>query len=333
MRFDLDALPQFDTAAPEPTADGKPLQLPVADIDEDPLQPRQEFEAEALQELAASIAQRGLLQAISVRQHPDQAHRWLLNFGARRLRAFRALGLTHIPATVNELSTSYDQVIENEQREGLKPLELALFVQQRMSLGESQADIARQLGKSAPYVTYATALIDAPDWLMKLYREGRCRGMRELHQLRQLHKLHPDPLQDFVAGGGHITRDVVAALKTSLSQAGSVATSSRSVEPGHAKDQATAQTTSALLRLKERPLKTPARDESKAPVMSAKPATNPLTLLAELDGETVEIIVDEAPIEVGKIFVRKTGVELRLTVDTASLRLLRIVGRDIHSSR
>ena len=332
MRFDLDALPQFDTAAPEATADGKPLQLPVADIDEDPLQPRQEFEAEALHELAASIAQRGLLQAISVRQHPDQAHRWLLNFGARRLRAFRALGLTHIAATVNELATSYDQVTENEQREGLKPLELALFVQKRMSLGESQADIARQLGKSAPYVTYATALIDAPDWLMKLYREGRCRGMRELQQLRQLHKLHPDPVRDLVAGGGHITRDVVAALTTALKAVGSNATSSKTIVPVLADNQAAAQMTLASPRLTERPPKTPARTESKAPVTSVKPATNPLTLLAELNGETVEVIVDEAPVEVGKIFVRKTGAESRLTIDAASLRLLRIVGRDIDSS-
>ena len=330
MRFDLDALPQFDTAA---TAEGKPLQLPVADIDEDPLQPRQEFEAEALQELAASIAQRGLLQAISVRQHPDQAHRWLLNFGARRLRAFRALGLTHIAATVNELATSYDQVIENEQREGLNPLELALFVQQRMSLGESQADIARQLGKSAPYVTYATALIDAPDWLMKLYRDGRCRGMRELHQLRQLHKLHPDPVRDLVADGGHITRDVVSALTTALNAVGSSATPVKTIAPGSAEDQAAAQTSSASPSRTERPLKPPARDESKSPVTSAKPATNPLMLFAELNGETVEVIVDEAPDKIGMIFVRATGTEHRLTVDAASLRMLRIVGRDAASLR
>ena len=333
MRFDLDALPQFDTAAPEATADGKPLQLPVADIDEDPLQPRQEFEAQALQELAASIAQRGLLQAISVRQHPDQAHRWMLNFGARRLRAFRALGLTHIAATVNELATSYDQVIENEQREGLKPLELALFVQKRMSLGESQADIARQLGKSPPYVTYATALIDAPDWLMQLYREGRCRGMRELHQLRQLSMLHPDPVRDLVAGGGHITRDVVSALKTALNHAVSNSTSLRSVAPERIAEQASAPAGSVSPSRTERLLKTPARDESKAPVISVKPATNPLTLLAELDGETVEIIVDEAPDQIGMIFVRAIVTDRRVTVDAASLRLLQIVGRNADSSR
>ena len=94
-----------------------------------------------------------MLQAISVRRHPDNPERWVLNFGARRLRASKLARLNHVPATVNETATSYDQVIENEQREGLKPLELALFVQSRKALGESQTDVARELGKSQAYIT------------------------------------------------------------------------------------------------------------------------------------------------------------------------------------
>ena len=53
-----------------------------------------------------------------------------------------------IPAFIDTTADSYDQVIENEQREGLKPLELALFVQKRLALGDKQADIAKNLGKS-----------------------------------------------------------------------------------------------------------------------------------------------------------------------------------------
>ena len=77
-------------------------------------------------------------------------------------------------------------MIENEQREGLKPLELALFVQKRLALGDNQAEIAKRLGKSRQYVTLATALIEAPDWLLQAYREGRCRGINELYDLRRL---------------------------------------------------------------------------------------------------------------------------------------------------
>ncbi len=53
-----------------------------------------------------------------------------------------------IPAFVDEAADSYDQVIENEQREGLRPLELAMFVKRRIAAGESQTEIARRLGKS-----------------------------------------------------------------------------------------------------------------------------------------------------------------------------------------
>ena len=113
--------------------------------------------------------------------------RWVLNFGARRLRASKLAGLTTIPAFVDASADSYDQVIENEQREGLKPLELALFVQKRLALGDKQADIAKNLGKSRQWVTLATALIEPPDWLLQAYRDGRCRGMNELYELRRLH--------------------------------------------------------------------------------------------------------------------------------------------------
>ncbi len=94
------------------------------------------------------------------------------------------LGKPTIPAYVDAGADGYAQVIENEQREDLKPLELALFVQRRLALGETQAQIARGLGKSQPYVVYASALIDAPDWLMTLYRQGKCQGLTELYHLQ-----------------------------------------------------------------------------------------------------------------------------------------------------
>ena len=71
---------------------GQPMQIGVDLIDEDPQQPRTLFEEAAMAELAASITERGVLQPISVRPHPEIPGRWLLNFGARRLRACRFAG-------------------------------------------------------------------------------------------------------------------------------------------------------------------------------------------------------------------------------------------------
>jgi ParB family chromosome partitioning protein len=322
MRLDLDALPQIG----QPTStDGVPLQLPVADIDEDPVQPRREFDAQALRELADSITARGLLQAISVRHHPEQAQRWMVNFGARRLRACRLAGLMSIAATVNETAGSYDQVIENEQREGLKPLELALFVQSRLALGESQAEIARQLGKSGPYVTYATALIDAPDWLMSLYRDGRCRGLRELHELRQLARQHPDCVSELETHVGPITREVVASIKSKSSQA---------ARPTEAVPESIAR--AAALIGSARPGTDSGSSERQATrrvVTDAVPNTEPvgrtLVLLADLHGSTVEVVVDAAPQADGKIFVRAGRGDPHDAVDAGSLKLLRIVRRHL----
>jgi ParB family chromosome partitioning protein len=210
MQFNLDALDQ-------PGTDGAPMLLPLASIEEDPSQPRTEFDDEPLRQLADSIAQRGVLQAISVRRHPDQPDRWMLNFGARRLRASKLAGRTDIPATVNETATSYDQVIENEQREGLKPLELALFVRKRLALGETQAEIARQLGKSPTLITMVCAMIDPPDWLMSAYRSGQCRSIAELYELRRLNERQPERVAETIAQGAPITRATVKAMKAPVS--------------------------------------------------------------------------------------------------------------------
>jgi ParB family chromosome partitioning protein len=211
MALPLDHLDLLDALTAAPT--GGQLTLQIADIDEDPSQPRKEFDDEPLRQLADSIALRGVLQAISVRRHPEQPGRWMLNFGARRLRASKLAGREDIPATVNETATTYDQVIENEQREGLKPLELALFVRSRLALGETQAEIARQLGKSPTLITMVCAMIDPPDWLMSAYRSGRCRGIAELYELRRLNEREPERVAEVISQGGPITRATVKAIK------------------------------------------------------------------------------------------------------------------------
>src|SRR4051812_36343684 len=122
MRFDLDAIEALDAPA---LPLGAPVLIALDLIDEDPAQPRCEFAEEALRELAATIAERGVKQPISVRPHPETPGRWIINFGARRVRASRLAGKEVVPAFVDAGVDEYDQVIENEQRDGLKPMELA----------------------------------------------------------------------------------------------------------------------------------------------------------------------------------------------------------------
>src|SRR6476619_5087934 len=79
-------------------ASGHPLTVDLGLIDEDPEQPRMEFDPTSLQELASTIADRGVCQPVSVRLHPGVPGRYMLNFGARRLRAARLAGRHEIPA-------------------------------------------------------------------------------------------------------------------------------------------------------------------------------------------------------------------------------------------
>lgn len=214
---DLD-LGALNASAAEPA--GTPLQLPLDAIDEDPNQPRMEFDQETLQELADNIRERGVRQPVSVRSHPSQPGRYMLNFGARRLRASRMAGKETIPAFVDETANDFDQVAENEQRKGLTPLELALFVKKKLDEKMSQGEIARRLGKSRPLITYACALIDAPDWVMNAYRSGKCQGLFEINELRKLYEAHPDAVEQWGAGQESFTRTTLARLKAQLASPG-----------------------------------------------------------------------------------------------------------------
>lgn len=98
MRFDLGPIEALESTS---LPGGTPLLLAVDSIDEDPAQPRMEFDPGALQELADTIKARGVRQPISVRPHPGQPERWMLNFGSRRLRASKLAGNREIPAFVD----------------------------------------------------------------------------------------------------------------------------------------------------------------------------------------------------------------------------------------
>jgi ParB family chromosome partitioning protein len=311
-------------AMPEPAAanSGQPLLLPVEAIDEDPDQPRLEFDDESLRELAETIARRGVRQPISVRPHPVDPDRWILNFGARRLRASKLACKTDIPAFVDEAADSYDQVIENEQRKALRPLELAMFVQRRLARGETQAEIARLLGKSQPYIVYVSALIDAPHWLMELYRQGRCRGMIELYQLRRLHALAPARVEQWISERPVIARADVQQLKGEFQEADPSPPAALPSLPAPTPMPAH-PAPEASFAVRTSPTSEPLRPSPEAQRSSSAGQVAPRkALFAHRGNAVVEVIVNRAPDNRDTVFVRSTrGVELE-AVPAASLMLI-----------
>jgi len=307
MALSLDGL---DLLAPGGLPEsGAPLRLPITSIDEDPDQPRQEFDDESLAELAETIKDRGVRQPVSVRAHPSEPGRWMLNFGARRLRASKLAGLSEIPAFVDQTANSVDQFIENEQRKGLTPLEIALFVQRSLNRGETQAHIARAIGKSRQYVMIATALIDAPEWLMTAYRQGRCRGLNELYELRKLHAVHPEQVEAWAADNQSFTRDRVALLRTLLQQRATAPVQSPAVtdpgEPG-------ATTTTTAVRA----------DQAEANPWVTTAATQVPNLLAQLDGALVCVVTNDIPEQEGYVYVQTPASCAKQAVMASRLALI-----------
>jgi ParB family chromosome partitioning protein len=321
MTLPLDGLDLLN--APAILTAGAPLQLPLDLIDEDPDQPRKDFDPVPLAELTDSVKARGVLQAISVRRHPLTPDRWMVNFGARRLRASRLAGKPTIPAYVDNAMDSYDQVIENEQRENLSPLELALFVQKKLQSGTRASEIARTLGKSRGYLTFIGALIDPPAWLLDLYRSGRCRGISELYELRKLHESQPEAVAQWIEGRAHVSRADVQVFKERLAPA------------------APAEPTPPPVSVQSDPAAQPDLVASQAPDPSArsgvsapsipiaiaaesKPLSRAVALLGEVDGVQVRVLLDAKVEGVDGVAVSAVESAKRWNVAASSIACLRL---------
>lgn len=139
--------------------------LAIGEIEPNREQPRQNFDEEALNELASSIAEHGVLQPLIVRPTPDGGYQ--LVAGERRWRAARIAGLTEVPVIVKTLTDSEVSVIaliENLQRENLNPMEEAEGIQKLIDEFDfTQEQAAQKLGKSRSALTNTLRLMSLPE--------------------------------------------------------------------------------------------------------------------------------------------------------------------------
>ena len=158
----LDALISTDDVRTEGSSTINEIAL--SDIEANPNQPRREFDQEALQELANSIREIGIIQPITLRQTEDG--RYQIIAGERRWRASQMAGLTTIPAyirTINDESVMEMALVENIQREDLNAIEIALAYQHLVDAsGMTQERVAERVGKSRTAVTNYLRLLKLP---------------------------------------------------------------------------------------------------------------------------------------------------------------------------
>ena len=166
---------QGDTVAGAPTSDRGLAMLAVAAIEPRPDQPRRHFDEDALNELAASIATRGVIQPVIVR--PMGEGRYQLVAGERRWRAAQRAQLHEIPALLRDLGERDVlalALIENNQREDHNPIEEARAYQRLADIEHlSQAEIAELVDKSRSHVANLQRLLTLPDEVIAHVETGR----------------------------------------------------------------------------------------------------------------------------------------------------------------
>ena len=152
-------------------------EIPIELIHANPDQPRTQFAAAEIDELADSIRGKGVLQPILVRPDPGAAGGFQIVAGERRWRASQKAGLRVMPALIRELD---DQqvleiaVIENVQRANLNPMEEAAAYQQLVDrFGRTQDEVAQSVGKSRSHVANTLRLMNLPASVRDLVLEGK----------------------------------------------------------------------------------------------------------------------------------------------------------------
>ena len=151
--------------------------VPVEWINPGPWQPRRVFDKGALEELAQSMAENGIIQPILVRPNPQKEGRYQLIAGERRWRAAQMAQLHDIPTIIREFSDKQAaelSLIENIQRSDLTAIEEALGYRMLIDTHDyTQDDLASIVGKSRPHISNMMRLLNLPDEIHQFILQGK----------------------------------------------------------------------------------------------------------------------------------------------------------------
>ncbi len=151
--------------------------LPVEKLEPNPDQPRRDFSAEALDELAASIRAKGVIQPLIVRINPRKSNSYEIVAGERRWRAAQIAQLHDVPVLIRDFSDTEVlevAIIENIQRADLNAVEEAMAYRQLMDrFGHTQEKLAEALGKSRSHIANLLRLLTLPGEVQAWLREGK----------------------------------------------------------------------------------------------------------------------------------------------------------------
>lgn len=310
--FRANAFDDLRAAAGE--AKGEPLRIPLADVEEDPGQPRTAFDKDELAALAESIRIVGVLQPVGVR--PQQDGRYRLVFGARRLRAAAAAGLADIPAVVvgEEQAGLAAQVIENQARAALSNSDLAAVVERLHGEGKTLKEIASICALPEYQVSSFRSVPKLPPFLRERLDRADIRAVYDLYRAWQ--KSPAEVETAMPTGDGHLsitearrviegitgqTTHSIAIARGKGGAGGSEAPAPKSADPA------------------EPPALPGASKAASGPKASAKP---PVFVVEADDGRRGQLVLDRKPRKASHALVEFPGGEDELPC--AGLKLVAV---------
>ena len=191
-RIDFD---NFEKGLVEEAKPNEIVQIKITDIRSNPYQPRKIFDEEALNELASSIKEHGIVQPIIVKK---SIKGYELVAGERRTKAAKIAGLETVPAIVKDFDDEEMMeiaLIENIQRENLNPIEEAMAYDSILrSSNITQEELAKKFGKSRSYITNSLGLLRLPDDTKKYVEDNKlsmshARALSKLEDNTQINRL------------------------------------------------------------------------------------------------------------------------------------------------
>lgn len=189
--------------------------IPIEQISPNPDQPRRQFSQTALEELAASIREKGIIQPLILRPDPSDQSRFQIVAGERRWRASQIAQVHNLPAIVRELDDTEVlevAIIENIQRADLNAVEEAQGYRQLMEkFGHTQEQLATAMGKSRSHLANTMRLLQLPDEIQTMLQDGK---LSAGHARALITADDPLALARRASKEGLSVRDVEKAAKT-----------------------------------------------------------------------------------------------------------------------
>lgn len=195
--------------------------ISLNEIIEDVQQPRQRdndgFSDEAIEELAASIREIGILEPISVRSNPDKDPKYIINYGARRFLAAKKAGLKVIPAMLKEEQGKLEQLIENMHRRDLNYLEVADSLEIiKKEKNWTNTEIAKKIGRSPAFMTLIGRVKKLSDYSKSLLKSEKVTDQTLIFSVDQLYKKFPEEVEKWVSEVEAVTRGAFETFRQFL---------------------------------------------------------------------------------------------------------------------